>query len=137
MSIDQPAAPRALTAVEGVKASSRHLRGALAAELDDGTDHFGADSTHLVKFHGFYQQDDRDVRRERTARKLPPLYSCMVRAAVPGGVLSAEQWVVMDRLATEVAANAPGVPVRRRPTCASPLARASSTTSWPRAICAR
>ncbi|MGE0727999.1 MAG: NADPH-dependent assimilatory sulfite reductase hemoprotein subunit [Acidimicrobiia bacterium] len=113
MSIEQPAAPRALTAVEGVKASSRHLRGSLAAELDDGTDHFGADSTHLVKFHGFYQQDDRDVRRERTARKLPPLYSCMVRAAVPGGMLSAEQWVVMDRLATEVAANAPrgaGVP---------------------------
>lgn len=107
MSEDAPSNGKPLTAVEGVKGDSRHLRGSLAAELRDGTDHFSADSTHLVKFHGFYQQDDRDVRRERTAKKLPLLYSCMVRAAVPGGVLSAEQWVTMDRLAAEVAANAP------------------------------
>ncbi|MCC6438058.1 MAG: NADPH-dependent assimilatory sulfite reductase hemoprotein subunit [Acidimicrobiales bacterium] len=107
MSTDAPSTAKPLTAVEGVKELSRHLRGSLAAELHDGTDHFSTDSTHLVKFHGFYQQDDRDVRRERTAKKLPLLYSCMVRAAVPGGVLTADQWVTMDRLAGEVAANAP------------------------------
>jgi sulfite reductase (ferredoxin) len=94
------------SAVEGVKGASRNLRGALAAELDDGNAHFSADSTHIVKFHGFYQQDDRDVRRARTAQKLPLLYSCMVRASVPGGALSAEQWVAMDELADLVAAGA-------------------------------
>lgn len=98
---------RTPTAVEGVKAASGHLRGALATELADGTDHFSNDSTHLVKFHGFYQQDDRDIRRARAAKQLPLLYSCMVRAAVPGGVLSAAQWVAMDRLAESVAATAP------------------------------
>ncbi len=98
---------KAPTAVEGVKAASAHLRGSLGAELNDGTDHFSADSTHLVKFHGFYQQDDRDVRRSRAAKQQPLLYSCMVRAAVPGGVLSAEQWSAMDRLAVTVADGAP------------------------------
>lgn len=66
MNSDAPSTAKPLTAVEGVKELSRHLRGSLAAELHDGTDHFSTDSTHLVKFHGFYQQDDRDVRRERT-----------------------------------------------------------------------
>lgn len=99
--------PKPLTAVEGIKGGSRHLRGTLGAELDDGTDHFSADSTNLVKFHGFYQQDDRDVRRARAAKQLPLLYSCMVRAAVPGGVLTAEQWVAMDELSRMVADAAP------------------------------
>ena len=56
MSTDAPSTAKPLTAVEGVKELSRHLRGSLAAELHDGTDHFSTDSTHLVKFHGFYQQ---------------------------------------------------------------------------------
>ncbi len=53
----------------------------------------------LLKFHGIYQQDDRDVRRERASQKLPLDYSCMVRASVPGGRLTAEQWLALDRLA--------------------------------------
>ena len=53
----------------------------------------------LLKFHGIYQQDDRDVRRERAQKKLRLDYSCMVRASVPGGKLSAEQWLALDRLA--------------------------------------
>ncbi len=88
--------------VEAVKAGSRHLRGDLATELDDGADHFSAEGVTVLKFHGIYQQDDRDVRRERTARRLPLAYSCMVRAAVPGGVLPAEQWLAVDRVADEV-----------------------------------
>lgn len=104
---DPGAAVKAPTAVEGVKAASRNLRGALEAELHDGTDHFSADSTHLVKFHGFYQQDDRDVRRARSAQRQELLHSFMVRAAVPGGTLSAEQWVRMNELAEAVAAAAP------------------------------
>ncbi|MGH9135662.1 MAG: NADPH-dependent assimilatory sulfite reductase hemoprotein subunit [Acidimicrobiales bacterium] len=85
---------------EDVKRSSDHLRGALAHELAEDSESFAADGSDvLLKFHGIYQQDDRDVRRERAAKKLPLAYSCMVRTAVPGGELSAEQWLALDRLA--------------------------------------
>ncbi len=53
----------------------------------------------LLKFHGIYQQDDRDVRRARTQLKLPLDYSCMVRASVPGGSITSEQWLALDRVA--------------------------------------
>ncbi|MDP8970984.1 MAG: NADPH-dependent assimilatory sulfite reductase hemoprotein subunit [Actinomycetota bacterium] len=88
--------------VEQVKASGDYLRGTLAEELDNGDSHFGADSTQLLKFHGVYQQDDRDIRKERAKRGLGPDYICMVRASIPGGRLGAEQYLVMDRLADEV-----------------------------------
>ena len=55
-----------MPSVEDVKASSRGLRGALADELAAARPAFSEDSSHLLKFHGMYQQDDRDVRRERT-----------------------------------------------------------------------
>jgi sulfite reductase (ferredoxin) len=86
--------------VEDVKRSSRHLRGDLAGEVAAGADSFEShDSVVLLKFHGIYQQDDRDVRRARAAKKLPLSYSCMVRTSVPGGRITAEQWLVQDRLA--------------------------------------
>jgi sulfite reductase (ferredoxin) len=86
--------------VEDLKRSSDHLRGELSRELGEATDAFTAEGSEVVlKFHGIYQQDDRDVRRERASKKLPLSYSCMVRSAVPGGVLSAEQWLALDRLA--------------------------------------
>ncbi len=86
--------------VEDVKRSSGHLRGELAAELGADTERFAADGSEvLLKFHGIYQQDDRDVRRERASKKLPLAYSCMVRSAVPGGVITADQWLALDRLA--------------------------------------
>ncbi|MDQ3737846.1 MAG: NADPH-dependent assimilatory sulfite reductase hemoprotein subunit [Actinomycetota bacterium] len=84
---------------EDVKAQSRHLRGTVAVELAGPQDAFTGDTTALLKFHGIYQQDDRDVRRQRTAKKLPLDYSCMVRAAVPRGRLTAERWLALDRLA--------------------------------------
>lgn len=88
--------------VEQVKASGDFLRGTLAEELDNGDSRFAADSTQLLKFHGVYQQDDRDIRKERAKRGLGPDYICMVRASIPGGRLSAEQYLVMDGLADEV-----------------------------------
>ncbi|HWB71879.1 MAG TPA: NADPH-dependent assimilatory sulfite reductase hemoprotein subunit [Egibacteraceae bacterium] len=88
--------------VERIKAAGDLLRGTLAEELDNGEDRFGGDSTQLLKFHGIYQQDDRDVRKERAKRGLGPDHSCMVRASIPGGRLSAEQYLVMDRLADDV-----------------------------------
>jgi len=85
---------------EDTKRNSRFLRGVLADELAGDAPSFEHDSSPTVlKFHGIYQQDDRDVRRERARQKLPLDYSCMVRASVPGGELSAEQWLALDRLA--------------------------------------
>jgi sulfite reductase (NADPH) hemoprotein beta-component len=57
------------------------------------------DDTQLTKFHGFYQQDDRDVREERAEQKLEPLFSFMLRARVPGGIVSPQQWLQVDSLA--------------------------------------
>ncbi len=85
--------------VEDVKRSSAHLRGTLAEELTADADAFQHDNTVVLKFHGIYQQDDRDVRRARAVAKLPLDHSCMVRAAVPGGRLTAEQWLALDRIA--------------------------------------
>jgi sulfite reductase (ferredoxin) len=85
--------------LEEVKRGSRYLRGDLADELVATTESFESDSVALLKFHGIYQQDDRDVRRARASKKLPLAYSCMVRTSVPGGRLTAEQWLAQDRLA--------------------------------------
>jgi sulfite reductase (ferredoxin) len=85
--------------VEDIKRTSGLLRGSIPEELASGTDSFDHDNQVVLKFHGIYQQDDRDVRRERASKKLPLDYSCMVRASVPGGRLDAEQWLALDRLA--------------------------------------
>jgi sulfite reductase (ferredoxin) len=84
---------------EDIKLASNHLRGTLAEDLAADGATFGGDNTVLLKFHGIYQQDDRDVRRVRTQAKLPLEYSCMVRASVPGGVVTTDQWQALDRLA--------------------------------------
>jgi sulfite reductase (ferredoxin) len=84
---------------EDIKLASRQLRGDLEEELAAGTDAFGAESTVLLKFHGIYQQDDRDQRRARTQAKLPLEHSLMVRASVPGGVISPAQWLALDDVA--------------------------------------
>src|SRR6185436_13721513 len=62
------------------------------------TSDFSHDSQMLLKFHGIYQQDDRDTRRARAAKRLPLDYSCMVRTGIPGGRLTLEQWLALDRL---------------------------------------
>ena len=95
--------PKPPSANEGIKRESHHLRGALRAELTDGTSGFSGDGQNLLKFHGIYQQDDRDTRRSHGAKREPLDYSCMVRASVPGGALTGAQWLAMDALADEVA----------------------------------
>lgn len=95
---------QALDEVEAIKAESRALRGNLHIGLEDDVSGAIQESdTKLIKFHGIYQQDDRDVRAERRKAKLEPLYSYMLRVRVPGGVLSAEQWQQLDHLAREYA----------------------------------
>ena len=92
-----------LSAVETIKTNSNYLRGGIAEGLcDNTTGSFVEDDTQLTKFHGFYQQDDRDLRAERKAQKLEPLYSFMLRARVPGGVATPEQWLAIDDIADEL-----------------------------------
>jgi sulfite reductase (NADPH) hemoprotein beta-component len=86
--------------VERIKEASDYLRGSIVASLADPITGALADSdTQLIKFHGSYQQDDRDVRDERRRKKLEPLYSFMVRVRAPGGVVTPAQGLVLDELA--------------------------------------
>ncbi len=84
---------------ETIKVESAYLAGTIEEELASDSIDFEHDAELLLKFHGIYQQDDRDVRRERTRQQLPLDYSCMVRASVPGGLITAEQWLALDRVA--------------------------------------
>ena len=96
----------AVTDVERIKSASRHLRGTLAAGLVDPlTGAIAEDDTQLSKFHGIYQQDDRDIRSERKRQRLEPAYSFMIRARIPGGVLTTGQWRNLDRIASDYANN--------------------------------
>lgn len=87
---------------ETLKVQSNFLRGTIAESLQDtSTGAIHPDDTQLTKFHGLYQQDDRDVRAERRKKKLEPAYSFMVRLRIPGGVLSPRQYLKLDQLADE------------------------------------
>jgi len=87
--------------VEVAKKGSRHLRGKIKDTLEGDASPFEESDTQLLKFHGVYQQDDRDVRKERRAEGLDRAYIFMVRTAIPGGVLTAEQYLRLDRLAED------------------------------------
>jgi sulfite reductase (NADPH) hemoprotein beta-component len=85
---------------ERIKANSRFLRGTLVESLADPiTGAISEDDNKLLKFHGSYQQDDRDLREERRKQKLEPAYQFMVRARLAGGVLSPAQWLSFDHIA--------------------------------------
>ena len=93
-----------LSANEGIKIRSNYLRGTLAEGLKDcSTGSLSEDDQQLLKFHGTYQQDDRDIRAGRRANKLEKAYSFMIRIRVPGGVTTPHQWVEVDRMADEFA----------------------------------
>lgn len=92
------------SANEGIKEKSRYLRGTIGDGLKRSeTGSLVADDTQLTKFHGIYQQDDRDLRPERRRKKMEPAFSFMARVRIPGGVLTSEQWLVMDRIAGDFA----------------------------------
>ncbi len=92
---------------EDIKEASNYLRGSLLDGLaDTSTGAISKDDQQLSKFHGIYQQDDRDLRRERRKAKLEPAYSFMIRVRVPGGVATPGQWLEMDRLAGQYAGGA-------------------------------
>ncbi len=84
--------------VEVAKRQGRRLRGTIAETLASGATHFGADDQTLLKFHGTYQQDNRDQRKARGGDE-EKSYSFMVRVALPGGTLTAAQYLAFDDLA--------------------------------------
>jgi sulfite reductase (NADPH) hemoprotein beta-component len=85
---------------ERMKDASNYLRGTIAIGLLDRiTGSIPGDDIKLMKFHGIYQQDDRDIRDERRRQKLEPAYHFMIRVRLPGGVCTPEQWLKLDELA--------------------------------------
>ncbi|KGX91809.1 assimilatory sulfite reductase (NADPH) hemoprotein subunit [Pontibacillus marinus] len=86
--------------MEGIKEKSNFLRGTLLDSMQDPiTASVPVEDTKIIKFHGSYMQDDRDVRNERKKKKLEPAYQFMVRIRAAGGVATPKQWLVMDELA--------------------------------------
>jgi sulfite reductase (NADPH) hemoprotein beta-component len=87
---------------ERIKEASDYLRGTLAEGLrEEITGGIIEDDQQLVKFHGMYLQDDRDLRSERTRKKMEKAFAFMIRVRIPGGVLNAAQWLALDQVARD------------------------------------
>ncbi|MHB8598158.1 MAG: NADPH-dependent assimilatory sulfite reductase hemoprotein subunit [Ktedonobacteraceae bacterium] len=91
--------------VERIKVESDYLRGQIVEELAQDSNRFSEAQVQLIKFHGMYQQEDRDVRQERKATGMEKAYQFMLRSRIPGGTLTAEQYLVQDDLASRYGNN--------------------------------
>ncbi|MBM7570469.1 assimilatory sulfite reductase (NADPH) hemoprotein subunit [Aquibacillus albus] len=89
-------------AMERIKEESNYLRGSLVESFADPiTASIPDEDAKLLKFHGSYMQDDRDLRNERKKQKLEPAYQFMIRVRLPGGVAEPQQWLTMDDIANQ------------------------------------
>ncbi|KAH9066637.1 hypothetical protein EDB87DRAFT_1782326 [Lactarius vividus] len=87
---------------EHIKAASSYLRGTIVEGLENAsTGGIAMSDTQVTKFHGIYQQDDRDIRDERVAQGVEPAYAFMIRVRLPAGVCSPAQWLAIDQIADE------------------------------------
>ena len=94
--------PNELSRNEYIKEASDYLRGTLADGLrEEITGAIVEDDAQLVKFHGMYLQDDRDLRTERTRKKMEKAFAFMIRVRIPGGVLTPAQWLALDQVARD------------------------------------
>ena len=91
------------TSVEVAKRASDYLRGTLLEEIENASPKFDGDSEQLLKFHGVYSQDNRDVRRERSLAGEELEHIFMTRVVVPGGFLTSAQWLALDTASDTVA----------------------------------
>lgn len=99
-----PPTPKPLNPNEVLKAASHHLRGSIAQDLaDTSTGAISEPNSQLTKFHGLYLQDDRDQRLALKKAGQEKAFSFMLRVRLPGGKATPQQWLVLDRLADEVA----------------------------------
>ena len=90
----------ALSSIEKIKEKSESLRGTIKESLDNSlTGAIAEDDQALIKFHGMYQQDDRDRRNARAEKKLERLFSFMIRLRLPGGFISSKQWIALHHIA--------------------------------------
>jgi len=93
-----------LSELERIKYESNYLRGTLLESLADPiTGSIAFADTQISKFHGLYQQFDRDLEKERKRQKLEPAYSFLIRVRIPGGVVTPKQWLQMDELSDQYA----------------------------------
>ncbi len=93
-----------LSEVEKIKYESNYLHGTLVESLDDPiSGAIAASDRQVSKFHGIYQQWDRDLDKERKSQKLEPAFSFLIRVRMPGGVVTPKQWLQMDSLSDEYA----------------------------------
>jgi sulfite reductase (ferredoxin) len=90
-----------MSSAEQVKARSNRLRGTIRDELLDDTPVFSDDAGVVLKFHGVYQQDDRDLRREARKLGLDKHHMMMIRTRIPGGVVTPDAYLAHDRIAGE------------------------------------
>jgi sulfite reductase (NADPH) hemoprotein beta-component len=99
---DQNKKPQPLSGIEKIKTASDGLRGSINESLkDEITGAIREDDKALIKFHGMYEQDDRDRREERAEKKLDRLYTFMIRLRLPGGFISPEKWIAAHHIAGE------------------------------------
>jgi len=93
-----------LSELERIKYESNYLRGTLVESLANPiTGSLAYADTQICKFHGMYQQSDRDLEKERKRQKLEPAYSFLIRVRIPGGVVTPNQWLQMDALSEKYA----------------------------------
>lgn len=86
------------TDIERLKRESNYLRGTISKDLfNEVTGGFTGDNFLLIRFHGMYQQDDRDIRKERINQKLEPRHAMMLRCRLPGGIITSQQWLKIDK----------------------------------------
>src|SRR5947208_11074127 len=93
--------PAKRSAVELIKENSRQLRGTLADELAKNSEKLNDQDKQLIKFHGSYQQDNRDARKDRHREGSGKAFQFMVRCKIPGGKVSATQYLAIDRIAEQ------------------------------------
>lgn len=87
---------------ERLKDQSDYLHGTISQDLNEQlTGGFSKDNFQLIRFHGMYEQDDRDIRAERIDQKLEPNKNVMLRCRLPGGIISPKQWLGIDQFASE------------------------------------
>lgn len=103
MTEDSEASAKGESKAELAKKNSRHLRGTIAETLAGEATHFEGADKALLKFHGTYQQDDRDLRHENRQKGLEEAYQFMIRCAIPGGIVTADQYLSLDALSESYA----------------------------------